>query len=241
MVQAVPLPYVGTSNIPLHKRLKLSQEYTKNYNLVVGNAKRSDGDKEVEQPEPVDAIPLRSIPPSTTFKRKRQTRALVSIPEVPVSPPKATKVLRKLREVQETPTQLTSKLEQSKTPPSSKRRKAFIPDSDDETVGPSGVGRVTRSLHQLSLPIILLLVSPSHETLIIIKLIIEDNPDSMVDLNQVGNPGDSIEPPNLDSSPIMENPVDLPLAIPEVLSSKSPKAPTSQVKSLSSSLLEFWA
>lgn len=40
MVQAIPLPYVGTSNILIYKRLKHGQDNTKNYNHVVGNAKR---------------------------------------------------------------------------------------------------------------------------------------------------------------------------------------------------------
>lgn len=40
MVQAIPLLYLGASNIPIHKRLKLSIENTRNYNLVIGNAKR---------------------------------------------------------------------------------------------------------------------------------------------------------------------------------------------------------
>lgn len=88
--------------------------------------------------------------------------------------------------------------------------------------------------------IFLLFQSPSHETLIT-EPIIKNNPDPMVDLNQTGNYGDSIKPSHLYSFPIVENPVDLPLAIPEVLSSESLKTPTSQVKSLSSSLLEFWA
>ncbi|KAG5523815.1 hypothetical protein RHGRI_030717 [Rhododendron griersonianum] len=35
------------------------------------------------------------VPPPITYKKKKQTRALVTIPEVPMSPPKATNVLRK--------------------------------------------------------------------------------------------------------------------------------------------------
>ncbi|KAG5552724.1 hypothetical protein RHGRI_010731 [Rhododendron griersonianum] len=154
LVQAVPLPLVGTSNIPIHKRLKLGYENTKHSNLIVGNAKKrfmpqdftanplttlkftqwwhnsmvvyngnplakkllkyinapsstpkniapegsqtisddgfgefdqSDGEKEVEQPKPIAAIPLQSVPPLATFRRKRHTRTLVSISKGTVS------------------------------------------------------------------------------------------------------------------------------------------------------------
>ncbi|KAI8572181.1 hypothetical protein RHMOL_Rhmol01G0178400 [Rhododendron molle] len=56
LVQAVPLPFVGTSNNPIHKRLKLGQDNTKHSNLVVGNAKRRFMPQEF------------TINPSTTLK-----------------------------------------------------------------------------------------------------------------------------------------------------------------------------
>ncbi|KAG5566090.1 hypothetical protein RHGRI_001880 [Rhododendron griersonianum] len=197
---------------------------------------QSDGEKEVEQPVPVAAVPLQSVPPLTTFKRKRHTKALASISEEP-----------------------------SMILSSPKRRKALIPDSDDETVSYPGTGRMTRSKQEakeqeraeeeekerkeaeldddakissfarkrpshrsssaqpsnISLPH----QSPSHEVPTT-KLIIE-NPNSMVDLNQVGNPGDFIEPSNV-STLNTENPADSPLGVPEILSTKSLETPLPQ-------------
>ncbi|KAG5566091.1 hypothetical protein RHGRI_001881 [Rhododendron griersonianum] len=201
---------------------------------------QSDGEKEVEQPVPVAVVPLQSVPPLTTFKRKRHTKALASISEEP-----------------------------SMILSSPKRRKALIPDSDDETVSYPGTGRMTRSKQEakeqeraeeeekerkeaeldddakissfarkrpshrsssaqpsnISLPH----QSPSHEVPTT-KLIIE-NPNSMVDLNQVGNPGDFIEPSNV-STLNTENPADSPLGVPEILSTKSLETPLPQVDRL---------
>lgn len=50
-----------------------------------GKFDQSDGEKEVEQPMPIAAIPLQAVPPLTTFKRKKHTRTLVSISEGTVS------------------------------------------------------------------------------------------------------------------------------------------------------------
>lgn len=53
--------------------------------MALGKFDQSDGDKEVEQPMPVAAIPLQVVPPLTTFRRKKHTRTLVSISEGIVS------------------------------------------------------------------------------------------------------------------------------------------------------------
>lgn len=50
-----------------------------------GEFDQSDGEKEVEQLVPVVAVPLQSVPPFTTFKRKRHTKALASISEGTIS------------------------------------------------------------------------------------------------------------------------------------------------------------
>lgn len=46
-----------------------------------GDIEPSDGEKEVEQPMLVAAIPLQVVPPPNTFRRKKHTRTLVSISE----------------------------------------------------------------------------------------------------------------------------------------------------------------
>ncbi|KAG5553323.1 hypothetical protein RHGRI_011255 [Rhododendron griersonianum] len=152
-----------------------------------GKFDQSDGEKEVEQPMPVAAIPLQSVPPLTTFKRNRHTRTLVSISEEP-----------------------------SKTLSSPKRRKALIPDSDEDTVSYPGTGRMTRSKQ----------ASSSHEVPIA-EPIIEENPDIMVDLNQIGNPEDSSDPSNPCASNV-ENPIDSPPTISEILLPESLETPTPQ-------------
>ncbi|KAI8571045.1 hypothetical protein RHMOL_Rhmol01G0086600 [Rhododendron molle] len=81
-----------------------------------GDIKPSDGEKEVEQPMPVAAIPLQTVPPHTTFRRKKHTRTLGSISKEP-----------------------------SKILSSPKRRKALIVDFDEDTVSYLGTARVTRS------------------------------------------------------------------------------------------------
>lgn len=92
----------------------------------------------------------------------------------------------------------------------------------------------------MSLTIYLFLFqSESHEAPIV-EPISEENLDTMVDLNQVGNPGDSSEPSNLDASNI-ENPVDSPLVAHEILPLESLETSNSQVNILSNSLLEFYA
>ncbi|KAF7128179.1 hypothetical protein RHSIM_Rhsim11G0015300 [Rhododendron simsii] len=145
-----------------------------------------------------------AVPPITSLKRKRHTRALVSIPEVSTEP--------------------------KKTLSSLKRRKALIPDSDDETAGYSGLVRKrpshrsssaqpsnTSSSHQ----------SPSHRAPII-EPISEENLDTMVDLYQVGNPWNSFEPSNLDDSNI-EHHVDYLSAVPEILPLKPLETSNSQL------------
>ncbi|KAG5553387.1 hypothetical protein RHGRI_011313 [Rhododendron griersonianum] len=54
-----------------------------------GKFDQSDGDKEVEQPMPVAAIPLHVVPPLTTFRRKKHTRTFVSISEANIDKPRA--------------------------------------------------------------------------------------------------------------------------------------------------------
>lgn len=86
---------------------------------------------------------------------------------------------------------------------------------------------------------VFLFQSPSYE-IPIAEPIIEEDSDTMVDLNQVGNPHDPSEPSNPDASNV-ENPVDSSLAVPETLPPESLETPISQVKILSNSLLEFHA
>ncbi|KAG5565055.1 hypothetical protein RHGRI_001067 [Rhododendron griersonianum] len=202
-----------------------------------GDIEPSDGEKEVEQPMPVAAIPLQSIPPPTTFRRKKHTRTLVSISEGP-----------------------------RKTLSSPKRRKALIADSDEDTVSYPGTGRVTRSTQAIkeqamveeeekekqaaeldeqdklssfsrkrpshrSLSTQTSDISSSHQSpsqeVPIVEPINEENLDTMVDLNQVGNPEDSSEPLNLEASNV-GNSIDFPPAVPETPLPESLETPTSQ-------------
>ncbi|KAG5565904.1 hypothetical protein RHGRI_001728 [Rhododendron griersonianum] len=152
-----------------------------------GKFDQSDGEKEVEQPMLVASIPLQSVPPFTTFRRKKHTRTLVSISEEP-----------------------------SKTLSSPKKRKALILDSDEDTVSYLGTGRMTRSKQ----------VNPSNEVPIV-EPIIEENPDVMVDSNQIENLENSPDPLNLDASNV-ENPVNSPLAVSETPLPESLETPIPQ-------------
>ncbi|KAG5565474.1 hypothetical protein RHGRI_001382 [Rhododendron griersonianum] len=143
-----------------------------------GNIEPSDGEKEVEQPVPVAAIPLLAIPLSTIFRRKKHTRTLVSISEEP-----------------------------SKNLSSPKRRKTLIADSDEDIVSYPRAGR-----------------SPSQEILAV-EPITEENHDTMVDLNQVGNPEGSSDPLTTETSNV-GNPANSPPAVSETLTSQSIHAST---------------
>ncbi|KAI8534720.1 hypothetical protein RHMOL_Rhmol10G0118600 [Rhododendron molle] len=306
LVQAVPLPFVGTSNVPIHKHFKLGQDNTKRSNLVVGQAKRrfmpqdftvnpsttlkftqwwhnsmavyngtplaktffkyinaisstpkniapedfqtisddglgkfdqSDEEKEVEQPMPIDAIPLQVVPPLTTFRRKKHTRTLVSISEGP-----------------------------SKTLSSPKRKKACIADFDEDTFSYPRTSRMTRSKQAIreqerveekekekievelddnaklnsfarkrpshrSSSTQLSDTSSSHQSpsqeVPIVEPIIEEHPATMVDLNQVGNLENFPDSSNPEASNV-ENSVDSPLVVPETLLPEFLETPTLQ-------------
>ncbi|KAI8572180.1 hypothetical protein RHMOL_Rhmol01G0178300 [Rhododendron molle] len=120
----------------------------------------------------VVAIPLQAVLPLTTFKRKKHTRTLVSISEEP-----------------------------SKTISSPRKRKALIPDFDED-------------------------ISPS-QGVPIVEPIFEENSDIMVDLNQIGNPEGSSDPSNPKASNV-EIPIDSPPTVPETPLPESLKIPTPQ-------------
>ncbi|KAG5553069.1 hypothetical protein RHGRI_011059 [Rhododendron griersonianum] len=201
-----------------------------------GDIEPSDGEKEVEQPMLVAAIPLQVVPPPNTFRRKKHTRTLVSIFEEP-----------------------------SKTLSFPKRRKALITDSDEDTVSYPGTGRVTRSRQAIkeqerakeeekekqeaelddhaklsnfarkrpshrSLSTQTSDVSSSHQSLShevpIAEPIIEENPNTMVDLNQVRNQENSSEPLHLEVSNV-GNPVDSLPTVPETPLSEYLETPIS--------------
>ncbi|KAI8530534.1 hypothetical protein RHMOL_Rhmol11G0067100 [Rhododendron molle] len=190
-----------------------------------GDIEPSDGEKEVEQPMPVAAIPLQVVPPPNTFRRKKHTRTLVPIIEEP-----------------------------SNTLSSPKRRKAFIADSNEDNVSNAVTGWVTRCRQAIreqekakeekekgkqeaeldehaklsncsrkrpshrSSSTQTLDISSSHQNpsqeVPTVEPIIEENPDTMVDLNQVRNPEGVPEPSTVEASNV-GNPVDFAPAISE--------------------------
>lgn len=91
----------------------------------------------------------------------------------------------------------------------------------------------------MSLTIYVFLFQSSSHEVPIAEPIIEENLDIMVNLNQIGNPEDSSDPSNPCASNV-ENPIDSPPTISEILLPESLETPTPQVKILSNSLLEFY-
>lgn len=71
------------------------------------------------------------------------------------------------------------------------------------------------------------------------ELIIEENSDTLVDLNQIGNPEGSSEPSTIEASNA-GNPVDFPPAASGTPPPEALETFTSQVKALSNSHLKFY-